>query len=370
MSVKHKSPALRSRLIASGFCWMLFCLTQQSVYSQPSMVADQLQSLRPNFWLAQSINERGLEATAEVCVRPCDQIWLVSSRFIPDCTRDPSRLSAIQLQESCWVDSSVEVVKSEHDENETLSSFVYVHGNMTDLNWSIARGLQVYKNLIGSYEQVPAIRFIIWSWPSERQTIPIRDVLKKSRRAVQEGVTLRSFLDHLEGDRPVLLGYSFGAQVIMSALQSSDECTTRDPYTVSVIAPAFDRDYIHCEIDSCKVQSSTARLQAFVNENDRVIRANNHLCRKKYRRSCICDHLISSKLNGCESFLDEIDITSGGQCKHSVILYSQQPAVVACIQDQLITSVKSKDPSLNSGTLQAPQSVAPSVIEPSAKAVQ
>lgn len=310
-------------------------LGSEEVTGQVSQLADDLQALRPNLLTTDQLNCRAIEATEATCVRECDQVWLVSSRKVVNYCMDTCQLEAIQLADCHWQASSIDAFQNEHRSNETLRTVFYVHGNMTDFNWSIVRGLKVYENMIGSQPDAPPVRFVIWSWPSERQTVPVRDALVKARKAVCVGYSLRSLLNSLEGPCPALIGYSFGAQVVMSALQSPIHEDRQGPYQVTLIAPAFDRDFIHCEIDSCRVAANTASMNAFVDSKDRVIRANNHLARKKYRRSGKCDHLVSSKLNGCCDFLHEFDITDC-QPKHSIILYSEHPSIVDGVKQQLI----------------------------------
>ncbi len=325
--------------VVSVFCATLFF--GHSTWAQVNSIADGLQSLRPNFLITNELNCRAMDATIQTRVRPCDQVWLVSSRSIPGYSLDCSCLNAVQFIDGEWQGSSVESFQAEHAGNQDRQTVVYVHGNLTDFNWSIIRGLKVYENMIGSRQDAPPVRFVIWSWPSERQTVPIRDALLKSRNAVCVGYTLRSFLDSLEGASPALIGYSFGGQVVMSALQSPYHGDGRGQFHVSLIAPAFDRDFVHCEIDSCKVLSNTAIIEAYVDSKDRVIRAHGQLCRKKYRWSNKCDHLVSSKLDGCCEILSEVDITNC-QPKHSIILYSQDATIVGGFNRQLRNYVNSR----------------------------
>ena len=308
--------------------------TESFSVGQATEFADGLQSLRPNLLVSQDLNCRASEATRQTNIRPCDQVWLISSRNIPDFSLDTCDLNAIRLLDGNWQNSSVETFTIEHQSNQDLQSVVYIHGNMTDFNWSIIRGLKVYENMIGNHKDTPPVRFVIWSWPSERHTVPIRDALLKSRKAVCVGYTLRSFLDSLQGPPPALIGYSFGGQVVMSALQSPYHNDGKQRFHVTFIAPAFDRDFVHCEIDSCKVATNTAIIDAYIDSKDRVIRAHGQLCRRKYRRSGKCDHRVSSKLTGCCEILSEIDITDC-QPKHSIILYSQNSTIVNGFNRQL-----------------------------------
>jgi hypothetical protein len=313
---------------------LMTALVTGSASGQIQSLADDLQSVRPNLFLSEDLNRCGIKATQDVCVRPCDQVWLVSTRQVCGPTLQTDQLKAIQLVRRSWQRTSVAEFQAAHAGDVNRKSVFYIHGNMTDLNWSIVRGLQVYKNLIGKDPNAPPVRFVIWSWPSERETIPVRDAIIKARKAVSVGYTFRAFLDSLSGARPVLIGYSFGSQVVAAAMQSPYRNEELGKFYVTLIAPAFERDFIHGTMDGGQLAANVHRLDAYVNATDRVIKANSCLCRRKFRRSNRCDHLVSSKLDGCWSFLTEVDITDC-QSKHSITLYSQQPAIVGGFRKQL-----------------------------------
>ena len=269
-------------------------------------------------------------------VQAGDEIWLVSSRSIANCSADVAGLCWYQLANGCLEPRTFADFQAAHESEPLTRSLFYAHGNNTNAAAAIVGGLTVYQNLFLQRNETTRVRHVIWSWPSEKEIFPIgKDADLKSRRAVSEGVTMRSVLDQLNGPRPILLGYSFGGQVVVSALQSPTENSNSEPYCVTLIAPGLNRDFIHCELDREMLAVNTMQMNAFVNRKDKVIWANNrNYCRRKYRGSGMCDHRISSKV-GTPDYLSEFELGSDGCAKHSIALYSQNSNVVAGIRRQL-----------------------------------
>ena len=120
--------------------------------------------------------------------------------------------------------------------------------------------------------------------------------------------------------------------MIVSALLSPTENSSGEPFCVTPIAPALNRDFIHCEL----LLANTMQMNAFINRKDKVIWANNrNYCRRKYLGSGMCDHRISSKVGNPE-YLSEVELGSDDGCgKHSIALYSQNPRIVDGIRCQL-----------------------------------
>ncbi len=289
------------------------------------------------------LGQRGLLATQAACLRPQDEIWLVSTRALDDCSIQPSDLRVDRLENGVWKTESFEALSACHQNETDKTTTFYVHGNLTDYDYSIVRGLQFYHNVFPSTSHTsctaPPVRFVIWSWESERQlSWIVSDALLKSKRAIDEGRKFRSAIDALPGERPLLIGYSFGGQVVTSALYTASSAWGGEKYSATLIAPAFDRDFIH-QFCPEQLEDSADLIRSFVNGKDRAVKAGSSVCRRRYRRSGRCDYRVSSKL-GCSSILDEIDISCSSGKKHSIDLYSQNGLVIEGVK-QLLQSKKS-----------------------------
>jgi hypothetical protein len=100
--------------------------------------------------------------------RPDNQFWLVSTRHLPhDRAPRPD-----ELQPHVWrQDQSSGLRSSTLDElfdanDPRMATTVLVHGNDTDHDLAIAKGLKVYQELGGEAPGSP-LRLIVWSWPSD-----------------------------------------------------------------------------------------------------------------------------------------------------------------------------------------------------------
>ena len=114
-----------------------------------------------------------------------------------------------------WCEASLEQLWEGTDAITT----VFVHGNRIDPNWARRHGWMVYRQLACGARPDERIRFVIWSWPSDRVVGPIRDARIKAQRANSEGYLLGWFLGHFPSEsRLSLIGYSYGARVISGGL--------------------------------------------------------------------------------------------------------------------------------------------------------
>jgi hypothetical protein len=95
---------------------------------------------------------------------------------------------------------------------------VYVHGNRMSAADASRQGLTAFQRLAGG--NLP-VRFVIWSWPSDRVHGALRDVRIKAARSDAEALYLARFLARIPaGEMPVsLIGYSYGARTVTGGLQ-------------------------------------------------------------------------------------------------------------------------------------------------------
>lgn len=107
-------------------------------------------------------------------------------------------------------------------QHEFAVTVVYVHGNRQRDCDAREQGVAVYRQLRRCCPTSCPIRFVIWSWPSE--PIPasyriVRDVRVKYGRTATQSYLLARWLERACPDtRLSLIGYSYGARVIVGAL--------------------------------------------------------------------------------------------------------------------------------------------------------
>lgn len=172
------------------------------------------------------------------CVRPCDQLWVLNSRGQSSgCGCGDVVVS--QFEQNHYVGRTLEDLAAEIAANPGLPSVIYVHGNFTDFGWSLQRGCEVYRSLFGDCASPGPVRFVIWSWKTEREALPPADYGIKVSRAVEEGKRLLETLNRTGVRQPLVVGYSLGCQVILSAL-TQPSCPPDCPWQICLMAPALD----------------------------------------------------------------------------------------------------------------------------------
>ena len=109
--------------------------------------ADTFQAFAPAFMTDHEIDSRAVSATQNLCLIPGDEIWLVSTRNNTGChPMQPGQLDVVSLQDGCWLPREfTELVELPTPVN--TQTVVFAHGNMTNISWSIVRGIEVYGNL-------------------------------------------------------------------------------------------------------------------------------------------------------------------------------------------------------------------------------
>jgi hypothetical protein len=196
---------------------------------------------------------------AAVCdsfqVRPQDEVWLVSTRCLgcPDGKAQTAwALWKYEPKEPRWLEASAADFYASDLVHAVTS--IYVHGNRVDHEQAASEGLDVYFALAGKFDDLPPVRFVIWSWPSDQIHGQIRDVRVKADRTDTEAYYLASFLADMNPEvRVGLTGFSFGSRIIAGAVHLLGGGTllglavpggTRDVH-VALWAAAEHDDWLH-----------------------------------------------------------------------------------------------------------------------------
>lgn len=146
-------------------------------------------------------------------------IWLISTRGIDRCAEadDAESLQYWRLDADCsWSPANAREFNDEPSQGPTM---VFVHGNGTDANEAVTKGLFVYRSISCAVGDKP-FRYVIWSWDSDRVYLrPKRDAQLKREFSNHEGFALAGWLARLRPDVKVsLVGHSFGPRIICGAL--------------------------------------------------------------------------------------------------------------------------------------------------------
>ena len=298
-------------------------------------------------------------------VLPQDEVWLVSARDYLAGETDLSRLCVCRLEHNELVPSTLRNLVQAHSGDDDKSTVLYVHGNQTDMEFAIARGLQVYRNALATKAQLRApVRYVIWAWKSEQERIRyFPDYLIKSKRSVTVGETFASTLNEFSDRNMVLFGYSLGAQVVLSALDSKilrHRAAEPPQYQLAFAAPAINGDYVASHGLS-QMENLVAQTFVFVNRKDRATRAARAIvrCQAATRNATLVQLSQAGKLNlGSVTSTDVYEETGR---LHSIERYTRSDTLqlkIASLVNE-VAAQKGSIPLSSGPTLAAPTNATP-----------
>lgn len=167
--------------------------------------------------------EQGAPAAPARCstARPFDQLWLVSCRGVSFCPNSDhlAELSYLVHQPTGgWTSASEEAFR---DEAAVMNTCVLALGNGYTAAETRSLGESVYHRLVDGLPPECGVRFVVWSWPSDHVDHgAIRDSRVKAGRTPYVALILAQWLDVMPPPGQLsLLGTSFGAKVVMEALE-------------------------------------------------------------------------------------------------------------------------------------------------------
>lgn len=184
-------------------------------------------------WITSPIASGETLIAKRSCVQPCpeftapcaafrvreqDQIWLISSRHLGCATNATAEsLQAYLYENGTWQPKPI--AEFYLTDSPDVVTTAYIHGNRIDANQATADGLAVYFQLIGKYDHTRAVRFVIYSWPSDQIKGPLKDIRTKAARADEEAFLVARFLHKLKPEVPVgLVGFSYGSRIVIGSL--------------------------------------------------------------------------------------------------------------------------------------------------------
>lgn len=215
--------------------------------------------------------------------RPGDELWRLSTRSVAwdsdfDFPQTQLGVSVWDAQERQWRDSTwADFVKSQ---TKTTLSVIYVHGNRVEPGEDTSHGLAWYQSIIRHQPSLPAMQFVVWTWPSSKIRGQIRDVRSKYQRAHVEVRYLGGFLKTIPSSRPTMLvGFSFGGLIIPGALDQVAQSSKADasvaasrPWSAVLAAAAVHHDWLLPGNSHGRSLSAVRQMRVFVNGNDCVLK--------------------------------------------------------------------------------------------------
>jgi hypothetical protein len=154
------------------------------------------------------------------CYRAFDEIWVISTRGLGGCGHIPAPPKFFVQRrtiEGAWVVSSIDEFLAA-DNPPTPIGFA-MHGNRVNSSDAIRQGMMAYRQFTAGVPASQPVRFVIWSWPSDRIHGILKDIRAKAARTNTDGKYLAWTLYQLDPQTPVsLIGFSYGARIASGAL--------------------------------------------------------------------------------------------------------------------------------------------------------
>ena len=284
--------------------------------------------------------------TSDCGLRIGDELWLVSSRDIgcPGC--DLSGLRYRRREGNRW-----ELRERELFEDPAIAdrpTVVFVHGNRTDLSYAIRRGSQAYRAFVAADPSIGPVRFVVWAWPSERDSIGVRDFRLKAHRADLEGCLFGTFLSRLPSHQPLnLIGYSYGSRIVLGGITM---LTGRPLHGRQVELPS---DYVPPPIRVTLIAAATApssllpgqlygaayelidRLLLINNSDDRALRLYRFVDRAASMPALGSSGLAVRRLVDGGERVEQRDVAAQVGTQHKIDLYFGSPTVGRLVREQV-----------------------------------
>lgn len=210
-------------------------------------------------------------------------VWVVSTRRLPCIGDHPARVTfdverlADDGDRRRWERAGQDELLAEPGQPLVL----FVHGNRYDSTDARSQGLLLARRLAERRPAGPAARVLIFSWPSQKQGVLLKDGRRKYDRAYADGHYLGWLLGRVEPERPVaIVGYSFGALVAATALADLDRLAPgglawaeRPGRTQLVfVAPALRGDALAPQGPFRDSLAGLDRLTLLINSRDEALR--------------------------------------------------------------------------------------------------
>lgn len=296
-------------------------------------------------YLVRTRTKKGFE---DVCVRARDQIWVVNARQAHCCPGDLSGVSVKRLLEGEWLDSDLESLVSDCNQDQSRTNLTFVHGNGYDYQFCVSRPLQMYQRIMSSEACRPSIRLIIFCWKAEEE-IDNRlrqDFMVKSKRAVEIGKTFAQFLTQINQHDSILCGYSLGVQVVFSAFdcQSSVDAGC-GKFRCLFLAPAFDPDFACANVYQYSCSNSVLETEFFISRKDIPVKASQWLARRKCRGRMTAIEKLKASTNRSHPICFT-DVSSQLDWTHQLTEYSEAPAIRNCLLDMLDRTASEEIPAI------------------------
>ncbi|QEF99968.1 hypothetical protein Mal15_40350 [Stieleria maiorica] len=296
-------------------------------------------------------------ADDNVCVCESDRVFLVSTRHL---TANACCAPLVDIPFRIWrIDSGSPCEIQHGDYLASLSPdrpvVFYIHGNRMPATDVVSRSTMI-RNRIRMRGGRGGIDWMIYSWPSEKETIGVKDFRLKADRCDAQGLYLASFLrQHAQASIPMaMIGYSFGARVATGALHAmaggklSGRALPDPPLVganvrVGLVAPAIESKWLGGNGYHRCATKNMDELVLLYNRRDVVLK--RYWLLEKIRRDTALGYsgptTFASRVDGTRLPVRSRDCASIVKLRHSEIDYYQGGCNAGIDMARLINGIRS-----------------------------
>jgi hypothetical protein len=302
-----------------------------------------------------------LPSAAPTPLRPRDQLWVVSCRGVAYQAPgdDLSRLRyAVYQTTSGWSPATPDAFHQAAVSQAVTC--VLVLGNGYTSFETQGMGQTAYRRLVAGLPPELAVRFVVWSWPSDHSDAgPIKDLRIKAGRTWQVAHWLVRWLDEVVPHGAVsLLGTSFGARIVMESLElradrqpqdvSNDDplSLARPAFNVALISAAVDNDWLLPGRRLDMALSQVDRMLLINNSSDRVLKRYHWLYGRRSKATALGNAGLpaAASLGPVVERITQYDAAPIIGRQHGCSAYFESPRLVALMQDALFSIGSSAAP--------------------------
>lgn len=293
--------------------------------------------------------------------RPLDQLWLVSCRHVVDRDRDGglSQLTyTVHHAATGWAAANQQTYQ--HAAAPTLTTCVLVLGNGYTASQTRSLGQTAYHRLVSGLSPELAVRFVIWSWPSDHTDAgPVKDLRIKAGRTPHVAHCLARWLDEASSPGPMsLLGTSFGARIVFEALElrgggrvgnrqlTQPASAARPKFNVVLISAAVDNDWLLPGRRLDLALSQADRVLLINNSSDVVLKRYHWLYGRRSTNAALGSTGLrgSSRLGAYAGRIAQIDAAPIIGRHHGCQPYFESPRLVSSMRAYLFDARDAKEP--------------------------
>jgi hypothetical protein len=284
-------------------------------------------------------------------LRPIDQLWLVSDRSLgcsTCCDLERMRYWRYDCQRH-WTPASLDELLAAEDPQTT--TIIFLHGNRIPAEEAFTKGWSAYRTLVRCAGDQP-VRFIVWSWPSDKVHGPIKDARIKADRTNVTAFHVACLIDRLDPAVPLSLwGHSFGARAVTGALHllgGGELCgrvldqrvhPDRAPAHVVLLAAALDNYWLLPGRFHGQALSQTAQVLLINNSSDRLLMRYHLLYHRRASNQALGFTGINRAALGDDAWkVRQIDACSVVGKQHLLALYLGAPSLMAPVRTHLLSA--------------------------------